>query len=91
MGTFKKNNDKKSSSKDRRYKDSKSFAKGPKKISPQKTKPQVSDPDLIRLNRYVANSGVCSRRDADTYIAAGNVTVNGKTITEMGHKVKRSD
>ncbi|MGB5355709.1 MAG: pseudouridine synthase [Eudoraea sp.] len=91
MGTFKKNNDKKSSSKDRRYKDSKSFAKGPKKISSQKPKPQVSDPDLIRLNRYVANSGVCSRRDADTYIAAGNVTVNGKTITEMGHKVKRSD
>lgn len=91
MGTFKKNNDKKSSSKDRRFKDSKSFAKGPKKISSQKPKPQVSDPDLIRLNRYVANSGVCSRRDADTYIAAGNVTVNGKTITEMGHKVKRSD
>ncbi|MBT8306108.1 MAG: rRNA pseudouridine synthase [Maribacter sp.] len=52
---------------------------------------QPSNPDLIRLNKYVANSGVCSRRDADIYIAAGNITVNGKAITEMGYKVKRSD
>lgn len=50
-----------------------------------------SNPDLIRLNKYVANAGICSRREADTYIAAGNVTVNGKVITEMGHKVKRTD
>ena len=49
------------------------------------------DTDLIRLNKYVANSGVCSRRDADIYIAAGNITVNGKPITEMGYKVKLSD
>lgn len=47
--------------------------------------------DGIRLNKYVANSGICSRRDADIYIAAGNVTVNGKVVTEMGHKVKLSD
>lgn len=45
----------------------------------------------IRLNKYIANSGMCSRRDADIYISAGNVTVNGKTITEMGHKVQLSD
>lgn len=50
-----------------------------------------SNPDLIRLNKYVANAGICSRREADTFIAAGNVTVNGKVITEMGHKVKRTD
>ncbi len=50
-----------------------------------------SDPNLIRLNKYVANSGVCSRREADIYITAGNVTVNGKPITEMGYKVKLSD
>lgn len=43
------------------------------------------------MNRYIANAGICSRREADTFIAAGNVTVNGKTITEMGFKVKRSD
>ncbi len=39
----------------------------------------------------MANSGVCSRRDADIYIAAGNVTVNGKPVTEMGYKVKLTD
>ncbi|PIF01045.1 MAG: pseudouridylate synthase [Maribacter sp.] len=58
----------------------------------KRTEPQEpSDPDMIRLNKYVANSGVCSRRDADIYIAAGNVTVNGKAITEMGYKVKKTD
>lgn len=45
----------------------------------------------IRLNKYIANSGICSRRDADAYIAAGNVMVNGKVITEMGYKVKPGD
>ncbi|MET1258910.1 pseudouridine synthase [Flagellimonas sp. DF-77] len=49
------------------------------------------DPDLIRLNKYIANAGICSRREADTYIAAGNVSVNGEVITEMGFKVKRDD
>lgn len=50
-----------------------------------------SDPNLIRLNKYIANAGVCSRREADVFIAAGNVTVNGKPITEMGYKVKKTD
>lgn len=59
-----------------------------KVVEPKK---QPSDPNLIRLNKYVANSGVCSRRDADLYISSGNVTVNGKPITEMGYKVKRTD
>jgi 23S rRNA pseudouridine2605 synthase len=66
----------------------------PKTNAPKKTKPQSkqpSDPSLIRLNKYVANAGVCSRRDADVYIAAGNVTVNGKPIIEMGYKVKLTD
>lgn len=45
----------------------------------------------IRLNKFLANAGVCSRRDADKYIAAGVVTVNGEIITELGHKVLRSD
>lgn len=58
-----------------------------KRREPQKP----SNPDLIRLNKYVANSGVCSRRDADIYIAAGNITVNGKAVTEMGFKVKKTD
>jgi len=50
-----------------------------------------SNPNEIRLNRYVANAGICSRREADTYIAAGSVSVNGKVITEMGYKVKLTD
>ncbi len=47
--------------------------------------------DEMRLNRYIANAGVCSRREADTFIAAGMVTVNGKPVTEMGVKVKPGD
>ena len=47
--------------------------------------------DEIRLNKYIANAGICSRREADTYIELGNVTVNGKIITEMGYKVKPGD
>ncbi|OAB79850.1 pseudouridine synthase [Cochleicola gelatinilyticus] len=45
----------------------------------------------IRLNKYIANSGICSRREADTYIATGLVSVNGKIINEMGYKVQLSD
>ncbi len=41
----------------------------------------------IRLNKFIANAGVCSRREADTLIAAGKIKVNGKTVTEMGFKV----
>jgi len=52
---------------------------------------QKSDPDLIRLNRFLANSGVGSRREADELIKMGLVTVNGETVTEMGHKVKLTD
>ncbi|MGB4328129.1 MAG: pseudouridine synthase [Tenuifilum sp.] len=47
--------------------------------------------ELIRLNRYIANSGVCSRREADELIANGMVTVNGKVVTELGTKVRRDD
>lgn len=45
----------------------------------------------IRLNKYLANAGVCSRREADDFIAAGVVKVNGEIVTELGTKVKRSD
>ena len=43
--------------------------------------------DEMRLNRFMANSGVCSRREADTFIQAGCVTVNGEVVTELGTKV----
>lgn len=52
----------------------------------------VTDKDgLIRLNKFISNSGVCSRREADDLIKLGVITVNGVTITEMGHKVKPTD
>jgi 23S rRNA pseudouridine2605 synthase len=47
--------------------------------------------DLIRLNKYIASTGVCSRREADEFIRAGLVTVNGKLVTEMGVKVSPGD
>jgi 23S rRNA pseudouridine2605 synthase len=65
----------------------KSKKAGPSKTSTQKN---VSD-DAIRLNRYVANAGICSRREADVLIATGVVTVNGKIVTEMGYKVNPTD
>ncbi|MHC5308660.1 pseudouridine synthase [Myroides sp. LJL116] len=45
----------------------------------------------IRLNKYISNSGVCSRREADVYIVSGNVKVNGVVVTEMGYRVKPGD
>lgn len=45
----------------------------------------------IRLNKFIANSGICSRREADTYIEHGSVSVNGKLITQMGYKVQPND
>jgi len=45
----------------------------------------------IRLNKFIANAGICSRREADKFIEAGVVTVNGKGITEMGFKISTTD
>ncbi len=45
----------------------------------------------IRLNKFIANSGICSRREADTYIEHGSVTINNKLVTEMGYKVQPGD
>mgnify|MGYP001235043366 CR=1 FL=1 len=55
-------------------------------------KQQFVDPnEPIRLNKYLANAGVCSRREADEFIETGAVTVNGEIVKELGTKVKRSD
>ncbi len=70
----------------------KKFGSQPKVSSPKrKAAPKASNPNEIRLNKYIANAGICSRREADTFIAAGNVTVNGKVVTEMGYKVQKND
>nr|WP_294876577.1 pseudouridine synthase [uncultured Pedobacter sp.] len=52
--------------------------------------PVIKDDGLIRLNRYIANSGICSRRKADELIAAGVVSVNGIVVSELGQKVDPS-
>ncbi len=58
----------------------------------KKSNPKPSNPsDGIRLNKFISNSGICSRREADTFIEQGSVSVNGKLITEMGYKVKETD
>ncbi|WP_462356845.1 pseudouridine synthase [Phocaeicola coprocola] len=52
----------------------------------------LTDPDEpIRLNKFLANAGICSRREADEFITAGVVSVNGIVVTELGTKVKRTD
>ncbi len=60
-----------------------------KKPNQAPKRPKIADE--IRLNKYIANSGACSRRDADIYIQSGNVKVNGIAITEMGYMVKPTD
>ena len=52
---------------------------------------QKEDVGMVRLNKFIANSGICSRREADEYIAAGLVSVNGQIITEMGVKVNPAE
>ena len=59
-----------------------------KKKAQKDDKPQMGN---IRLNRFIANAGICSRREADALITAGLVTVNGDSIVEMGYQVKPTD
>jgi 23S rRNA pseudouridine2605 synthase len=66
--------------------------KSPKKEYKKiKEAPKADESTGIRLNKYIANSGVCSRREADTYIEHGSVEVNGNLVTEMGYKVQPDD
>jgi len=62
------------------------------KIKVKKGDPLPSfNEDEIRLNKYLSNAGVCSRREADVLIQTGVITVNGKTITELGYKIAPTD
>lgn len=70
---------------------SKKAAPGKTPAKPQSAASNAFKTDGIRLNKYIANAGICSRRDADIFIASGNVTVNGKVVTEMGYKVNLTD
>lgn len=66
-------------------KSNKPFDKKPKPVK------QVKESEDIRLNKYIGNSGICSRREADVYIVSGNVKINGEVITELGYRVKPTD
>lgn len=61
-----------------------------KPVIRRSTQKRAADTEM-RLNRFIANAGICSRRDADKYISAGLVTVNGKVVSELGVKVKMTD
>ncbi len=64
----------------------------PQSVRPVKSKKDGSEEsDTIRLNKYIGNSGICTRKDADLYISTGSVKVNGEVVTEMGYKVKLTD
>ncbi len=82
---------------DKFEKEKKSF-KFDKKDKPFSKKSSKSEPakrpsknDLVRLNKYIANSGVCSRREADKLIEQGLIMVNGEVVTELGTKIKFGD
>lgn len=90
----KKSNDKKKSSEGKESFEGKKPFDGKKPVYRKRaaTKPKSpSNPNEIRLNKYIANSGICSRREADMHISIGSVVVNGKVITEMGYQVKLND
>jgi 23S rRNA pseudouridine2605 synthase len=80
-----------------RYDDSRSESKGFSNKRPRNKEENVTENPAaiqsgkIRLNRYIANSGVCSRREADELITMGLIAVNGKVITELGYKVNPGD
>ena len=59
--------------------------------TPNEADQNYAKDEKIRLNKYIAHAGFCSRRDADDYIASGKVKINGETVTELGTKVTRSD
>lgn len=65
--------------------------KGKKQTTAKNANKSKASSDAIRLNKFIANSGVCSRREADMHISIGSVTVNGKVVTEMGYKVQPTD
>ena len=56
-----------------------------------KNNPEKTNDGTVRLNKFISNSGICSRREADEYITAGLVTVNGEVVTQLGVKVTYND
>jgi 23S rRNA pseudouridine2605 synthase len=74
-----------------RKRGSKGYNKKNDDKKPAKVDQNYSQTEEIRLNKFIAHAGFCSRREADTYISAGKVQVNGRVTTELGTKVRRKD
>ena len=75
----------------RRQEGKKSVPQNRRKKPTSQPKQNKTENTGVRLNKYIANSGICSRREADVLIAQGSVEVNGKLVTEMGYKVQPTD
>ena len=73
------------------YEEEKIIKSLPGRILDKVRQEEKEDDGLIRLNRYISNAGLCSRREADELIASGQISVNGKVITELGFKVQPTD
>ncbi len=65
--------------------------RGTRRTSPRSRQPEEGHSGEIRLNRFISQSGICSRREADERIREGQVTVNGKLVTELGTRVSPRD
>jgi 23S rRNA pseudouridine2605 synthase len=80
-----------------RPREKKDYSKKGKTISPggkpgpSRVKRKSDEPELIRLNKYIANAGICSRREADKLIQSGVIEVNGKIVKDLGTKVSAGD
>ena len=74
-----------------KFKTTKRFIRPGSETSKKQSLPKDEALEGIRLNKYISNSGICSRREADVFIKAGSATVNGKLVTEMGYKVMAND
>lgn len=67
--------------------------KGKKSFKPKNRKMDINPESegMIRLNKFIANAGICSRREADQLIEKGKIKVNGNIVSELGYKIKKSD
>lgn len=84
---FAKKEDRPSSKKGKR----KSFRSKGSLVNPKTASQEPHVKEEMRINKFIAHAGLCSRREADNYISAGRVKVNGEVVTELGSKVKKAD
>ncbi len=89
QGGYQRGNSRYNNNGPRQQRPGKSFTPRPKRIFYEE--PEVDPTAEIRLNKYIANAGICSRREADEYIQKGNVKVNGEVVTELGTKITAKD